>query len=75
VSNRAHHRRRKGVTGDDIDLASALMAKVAGCTCDPEATRRHQSGTWNVQVRHDPGCPALRTARQVAVVVRSRGRG
>jgi hypothetical protein len=53
-----------GVFAHSVDRKAAViaMARVAGCTCDPEVEVRpfrDQQGRRHVDVRHDGWCPLL----------------
>lgn len=52
--NRTRKRRHSPFTQSDLTNA----ARIRGCTCRPDVTRRHVDGIPRVIMRHDQDCPA-----------------
>ena len=58
-----HRRRRPTITVTDVAIAAA----VRGCTCRPDAKRRHQGGIAHLDVYHDNDCPAVDGGSQLLI--------
>lgn len=65
MSNHAHRARqrsrRRQMSADQVDHAVAVALELAGCTCTPDITTRHEHTGQHLTVSHDHDCPA-RTA-------------